>query len=370
MPYRKPQIGPPWGGWLDGLPSVSAKASSFKQITNWLINKGRIQSGFNFNNLGAVTSTNPILRMRSFQDVTGGWHTVAITSTDFNYWNGSSWIPLDASNLIPFVPAASTPWAIEIYQNVLYFSAGLQPLTFWTGGGLNIAINPDFYYSGDVPGGCLFLGKLDARLIMLNTFENTVQYPRRVRWCGINNPTEWNPIIDPSSGATDIPEVEDQISGWSVAYNIGFIYRSHGITTMSPTGNPSIPFLIQSFENGPKGVGVYTPYSLASWGTQSAFRSEEDIYSFDGSNLNPIGGSAKKSIIADVENSVSQVSATMIGRISPTVDYLSYWLICPQANGITNLWVYHYDDQSWVKIQAPTQASSGFISSIDNIYTS
>lgn len=376
--YRKPQIGPPWGGWLDGLPAIAAKSTSFRQITNWLVQKGRLQSCFKFTALQATLSGNPILRMRSFLDAAGSWHTVAISSTDFEVLmpNGT-WVAV-TSSLIPFVPIATVPWAIEVYQNQIYFSAGPQALMTWTGGNTTVLGNlnipatfaTDFTIAGDVPGGCLFLGKLDSRLIMLNTFENQWQNPRRIRWCGINHPAEWNFLLDPSAGALDIPEVEDQITGWSVAFNIGYIYRNHGITTMTPTGNPANPFLIQNYSSGPKGVGVYTPYTLASWGSKSAFRSEDDIYSFDGGQLTGIGASARKSILVDIEGSTAQISSALIGQIYPGIDYLSYWLVLPQSNGNTNIWIYHYDDQSWVRVQAPTLAANGYLSAIDSIYTS
>jgi len=364
--YRKAQIAPPWAGWLDGLPSVATKPNSFRQITNWILDKGRIYSPFAFNQAGQLATTSPILRLRSFEDVNGGWHSIALSAVDIEAllpaFGGWTAIPTGGSPLLPFNPPAAVPWAVEIYQNTMFFSAGPQTL-MQTIGDNSLSI------VGDVPGGCLFLGKLASRLIMLNTFENQIQNPRRVRWCGINNPAEWNFILDPSAGALDIPEVEDQISGWAVSYNVGVIFRKFGITLMTPTGNPSIPFLIQSFSNGVKGVGVYTPYTLASWGPTSAFRGENDIYTFDGSQLNSIGASAKKSILVDIENATGQVSATMIGQIAPGIDYLTYWLLCPQAGGNTNIWIYHFDDQSWLKVQAPVQSSGNYISCMDTIYT-
>lgn len=375
--YRKPQIGPPWGGWLDGLPSISAKPSSFKQITNFLIQRGRIQSLFAFNNLAPTLIGDPVLRMRSFLDAAGSWHTVALTASDFEVLSaGGAWVSI-TSPLLPFTPPATFPWTVEIFNNQLFFCAGPQTLMFWTGGNTsvigNLNIPPtfatDFLVAGDVPGGCLFLGKLASRLIMLNTFENQWQFPRRVRWCGINNPTEWNILIDPSAGATDIPEVEDQITGWSVAYNVGYIYRNHGITSMTPTGNPSIPFLIQNYESGPKGVGVYTPGTLASYGSTSAFRAEDDIYLFEGGQISAIGTVAKKSILNDIESSTGQINSVIVGQIVPGIDYLAYWVLCPQPNGNTLIWIYHFDDQTWMRAQGTVLAGSNYFSCVDSIYT-
>ncbi|MGH7249889.1 MAG: hypothetical protein ACREGC_02855, partial [Minisyncoccia bacterium] len=199
---------------------------------------------------------------------------------------------------------------------------------------------------------CQFLGKLDAKLLMLYTFENGINFPRRIRWCAVNNSTEWDPNIDFTAGVLDISEVEDAITGWSVAYNNGYVYRGGGITVMTPTGVAGRPFFVENFSVGPAGVGVYTPGSLASYGSTSIFRSKEDFYSFGGSTPNPIGGNAKRAILADCDAASSQVCSTMIGSLGPGLDFMSYWLAIPQNNDTTtSLWCYHIDSTTWINEQ-------------------
>lgn len=369
---KQPQIGPPWAGWLNGLPSVAAKPTSFKQITNWLVNKGRLQSPPAFL-VGPVTHTGSILRLRSFADSAGSWHTVAITPVGIEALVAGAWVPLlnfARPSVFPFSPVIVVPSAIEVYQNTLFFSGGPQPLSFWTGGvDAGGQLDSDLAIAGDTPGGCYFLGKLDSRLIQLNTVENQWNFPRRVRWSAINNAREWLSTVDPSAGATDIAEVEDAITGWSCGYNVGYVYRNAGISTMTPTGNPSIPFLIENYSAGPNGVGCYTPYTMASWGSMAVFRSETDMYMMDGGQLTPIGASAKLSILNDIEAAVGIINSAIVGSAVPGTDYLAYWLLLPHGDGNTTIWVYHFDDQSWMKLLAPPLANGQSICCVEGIFT-
>jgi hypothetical protein len=44
----------------------------------------------------------------------------------------------------------------------------------------------------------------------------------------------------------------------------------------------------------------------------------------------------------------------MVGSFGGYVDYLTYWLAIPQANDTyTSVWIYHWDDQSWINVHWP-----------------
>ena len=343
MPRRAPFIGPPWGGWDDSQPSIVLPNNSFKQITNWLISKGGICA---FPQLQNFTMPNDVpLGLKTFVDGAGALHTVMLGAARGYYLNpsGLSW---DLIGTLP-TPMTNNIWAMQVYQNKLYFSGGSQILSYISG-------DSNIYTAGDVQGGCQYLGKFDGKLIMVNTFENQVNNPRRLRWCALNNANEWDPTIDFTAGAVDLSDVEDYLTGWSTISPYGYAYRQMGISVVSPTGNGANPFFIENYSIGDAGIGNFTPYTLDTFGTFSVFRGWNDIYRMDpGSAPQPIGGKAKRSILNDLDNNNFGFGAfgKLIGGFGGGIDYLSYWLCIPISNSVTSTWIYHFDDGTWINTQ-------------------
>ena len=97
--------------------------------------------------------------------------------------------------------------------------------------------------------------------------------------------------------------------------------------------------------NNPLGIGNNQPYSLAVFHDNAAFIAKNDIYSINASlALTPIGGNAKKKIMAQLGDATGTVEGWPVAQLGPGVDYLSYWLTIP---GPDATWVYHYDEGNW-----------------------
>jgi hypothetical protein len=358
MPYRKQPIGD-WKGWDNSSPAIMLEPNSFKQIINWLINKGRL---YPFPKLGDFPSlpgnNKTVLGMRTFQDALGNYHTLFLNSDQPFYLNADgTYNPLFDSNGNMFSPTNNAFFSIEVYLNQPFFANGGAPLSYVQG-------DQGFYTAGNVPGSCYFLGKLASHLMMVNTIEpvagtlGSMNFPARVRWSASGDPTQWDLSVDLTAGAEDISDVEDQLTGWSTIGSNGYAFRNNGITVFSPTGIGTAPFYVENFSIGPQGVGCSIPYTLATYGPFCTFVALDDIYIFDGGAPNRIGGKAKKSIFRDIDTSVAPVSAFMMGTLLGGTDFLSYWLSCPQVGDVTSMWIYHFDSQSWVNIQLPFGALS------------
>src|SRR5262252_1665034 len=163
MAYQKPVIAPPWLGWVDALPSNVAQMNSFRQITNWLFNKGRIMPFPNLTAFPPVPDNNPvtgnpfaILGMDSFQDQLYNWHTILLTQNAPVYIDPSSisgfFLPTKfGGGSSAFQPQSLNPFSIEIYANQAYFANAGNKLAY---------VNGDHWWfeAGDVPGTCYFLG--------------------------------------------------------------------------------------------------------------------------------------------------------------------------------------------------------------------
>lgn len=353
MPYRKPVIAD-WKGWSDFAPSILQEPNSFKRIINWLINKGRL---YPFPRVADFPSlpgpSNTVLGARTFQDALGNFHTLFLDEVQPFYLNpDGTYNPLFDETGATFKPTSNSNFAIEVFLNQAFFANGGAPLSYVQG-------DQNFFKAGNVPGTCFFLGKLASHLMMVNTIEPTsdqlgsLNFPSRVRWSASGDPTQWDLSVDLTAGAVDLADVEDQLTGWATIAANGFAFRNNGITVFSPTGIGTAPFYIENFSIGPQGIGCSIPYTLATYGPFCAFVALDDIYLFDGGAPTAFGINAKKAIFRDLYTSVAPVSAFILGTLLGGTDFLSYWLCCPQAGGITSVWIYHFDSRTWVNEQLP-----------------
>lgn len=344
--YNKEIISQPWSGWVDAQPAITLPPSSFKQITNWIINKGRIQSAPKANVFVGPPNGENMLGAKTFLDVLAFFHTIVLTKDQAYYLSSPSVYTVAGP---AFSPAIDSPFAVDVMLNKVFFANGGQFVSYVDGGaGVTIA--------GDVPGSCFFLGKLAAHLVLAYTVEpdavgNLQGYPSRVRWSKSGDPFSW---FDFTAGFIDISDVEDSLTGFANLGFAGFLFRSNGITVMTPTGVSTAPFRFDNFSIGPSGIGCYYPYSLATYGNFCMFVAQDDIYYFDSSGPQRVGGTAKKSIFKDIFTRSGRVNAFIVGSLGNGVDYLSYWLCLPQTNNTTTVvWIYHFDDGTWVRETFP-----------------
>ncbi len=345
--YDKQIISQPWSGWVDAQPALTLPPSSFKKITNWVINKGRIQSCPKANAFVGPPNGENILGGRTFIDVLSTLHTLILTKDQAYFLNNTNNYTLAGA---PFSPPSALPFALDVMLNKVFFANGGQNVSYVDGSNL-VTI------AGDVPGSCYYLGKLAAHLIMAFTVEpdathtSAQGFPNRVRWSKSGDPLSW---FDFTAGFEDIADVEDQLTGFANLGYAGFLFRNNGITVMSPTGVGSAPFRFDNFSIGPTGIGCSIPYSLASYGNFCMFMGLDDIYYFDSSGPQRVGGTAKKSIFKDLFSRSGTVSAFITGSLGKGIDYLAYWLCIPQTNNTrTSVWIYHFDDGTWVNESFP-----------------
>jgi hypothetical protein len=340
MTYTAKPINTPWGGWVDSMPAMVSPSNSFKQITGFMINKGRLQSHFKKNTFVGPPNGQAIQGARSFIDVLGNYHTIILTRSQAYYLNNTNvYTPVGAA----FNPQSNNPFAIQTLLNKAWFANGGQKLSY-------VAGDDSLTVAGDVPGTCQFLGKLGNRLIQAylqepETGVGSTPYPSSVRWCANGNPTSWLAV---GAGQNVIADIEDQITGITTLGSTGYVFRSAGITAMSTTGNSAAPFRFENFSIGESGIGCGNPYTLATYGNFCVFCGLDDIYYFDGGAPRRIGGNCKKTLMRDIYNRSNSLTAFISGSAGNGVDFLAYWLLIPSSSDTTTkVWVYHFDTGTW-----------------------
>lgn len=367
MPYRKNSISkPPFKGWMDAVPSAVLDSTSFRQITNWMIRFNRITPFFKsipWPQTGDLAG-NVLMAARTYTDAQGFLHTVFLTNGSWGEVSNTNPNVMNGENFPPSYPSFSDAnlYSMVVYNGQLFFSNGYIPLSYHRGDSYMFAAGPPGLVTvggvtaqGDFPGSCYFLAAFADRLLAINTVEpyvlsaGSTNYPTRIRYSAVNNANEWDFTVDASAGVFQISDAEDALSGWVTINQTGFAFRRNGITAINSTGNSAVPFFVENFSVGPEGVGCFVPYTLSAYGTLACFVAQDDVCSFSGGAPTAIGGTAKNSIFRDLAGASSNPFGQMVGSFGGFVDYLTYWLCIPQNSDTeTSVWIYHFDDTSWI----------------------
>lgn len=214
--------------------------------------------------------------------------------------------------------------------------------------------------------GSLLLGELANHIIMAYTFEttpdgNSTAYPQRVRWSNTGfNPTlsgtfganlgtqgaTFDPTVFVNAGYNDFLDVPDVITGLMSLGPNAYIFRQNGITEMTPTGVGTAPFDFNHMWASQNGIGNVYPFSIAQYGSNGIFISNEQIYQMTPSTMQPIGGGARDAIMADLAKATGSPKASIdrgwrLGHV-----YLTYHLRIPLTNSMRS-YVYSLEDNNW-----------------------
>jgi hypothetical protein len=294
----------------------------------------------------------PIRALCTFLDSNYVSHTVVVTATGLwqlsRSWNLPPTTP-DWNLIGQFttIPGPDTPYANAVFINKFFFTNGGNALNFWDG--ITNSIQ-----TATTVAGALFLIELDAHLIMGYTVENGVPFPQRIRWSVSGNVIDtssavqdaWNPATNVGAGFNDMLDVPDQILGLAGIGRVGYIYRTNGITEITPVGKGTQPFNFDHLWASNLGIGNVYPYTLAVYGPNSLFIAEDEIYYMGIGTLNQIGLGARDKIYQDLLMATAQPIASIFPRVTETFIHLCYEIAIPQAGGC-KYWRYDINAKNW-----------------------
>jgi hypothetical protein len=356
---QKPMIRAPWPGITSHVPELVAEPGAFQDAENFILRAGRIISRPPFDAVTAPPDGFPIKAAVTFEDTLGSLHTF-IATQQTAYFLTAGYV---YNSLGLLKSTLSRPYSLAPAFRRIYFCNGGLPISYVDGSasvkdagtvssGATIAAR---YLM--VLGGCLIAGYVTSPAPGI---KGSITYPYQIAWSNTGNPDDWtppSPIYASVAGTDNLVEVKDDIAGLVLLGSYGYVFRTTGITLISSTGNGQAPFYFQNLSNAPDGIGLAYPYSLSVYGSFCMFVGNDDVYIFDGSSYNNIGGRAVEDIFSDLSNSQGDY---VIGKILPTWGggfvYLSYILSIP---GISYSWCFNFRDQSWGKIRYFTHVEVG-----------
>lgn len=365
MGFDQLPIPGPYRGIVDNLPRPTKPINAWDDLLNFMPYKGRLQTRNKLSAFGNPPDSSLLRKILTYSDILGNPHTLALTiKTAYAITTGPVYNMLTNPMGVTDLTGTSFPYGIAITNGRVYFSNG-SVVGVYTDGQAALQV------AGDIPGAFRYAGILANHMIICYTTEpapgnvGSASFPQRVRWSNVGDANSWTPGPSTSAGFTDLLEVPDDITGFATLGRSGYVFRSNGISLVTPTGIGTSPFQFDQVTNSPQGVGCFYPYSLDTYGGISAFVGQQDVYLFDGTSFTPIGGEAKKKIFADIANSTGDV---ITGQICPNLgtgfDYLAYYLTIPgNSNGLPITWVYSWDDQGWWRFSS----SSGELTAIGSV---
>lgn len=167
--------------------------------------------------------------------------------------------------------------------------------------------------------------------------SRTAAYPNRVYWSDINDETDWTPGTGSQSDFQDIPDGGD-IMGMTGG-EFGVILTERSVVRMSYIGSP---FFFQ-FDNIARNIGCLTSNSIAQYGAQTFFLSDDGFYVCNGESVQAIGTEkVDRFFFEDIE-------LAKLGELSAAIDpvkNLVFWNYTNQSNQKRQL-IYNWQLNKW-----------------------
>lgn len=293
-----------------------------------------------------------------FEDINAVAHTVCITRSAI-YQLSSNWQDLIKRGINPWLILANfgavqpdIAYATSILQTNLFFTNAGSGIFQWNG--LTNTVANIGLLADTTTFSAFYLMELNAKLICASTIETktgvTNVFPFRVRWTStapnFSSGTPWDVTTNLGAGFNDEFDVPDVITGILPLGRVGYIYRANGITEMIPNGSGN-GFDFDHLWASDRGIGSVNAQTLAGYGPLHIFEAADEFYKLTPNSFDQIGKRALDSIKSDINNANGFVIGTILPYINRDYVFLTYWLIIPQINGITKIWIYDIKADNW-----------------------
>lgn len=174
-----------------------------------------------------------------------------------------------------------------------------------------------------------YVASSETFVIVGNTYDTSDgSVPHRVRWCAIDDPTDWTVAAATQADYQDLNSTYGEVTGLVFVGDF-YAFQEKAITRLQYVGSPLV-FSVDTFETS---RGTKYPGSIASNGSQIFYLAEDGFYMLRYSESVPIGADKiNKTFFADLHvNYTDRIRAT----IDP-INNLVMWAY-PSNDGAGNL---------------------------------
>lgn len=364
----------PYTGLNVQQPEILIPDSATPAAVNFILRNAELRSRPSF-----VLSFQPpspqddVLGLTSFLDVNGVTHTVCFSPRGLWQLSGNNVPPTRQPWLFIGQPGMATgnPVSYRTFSSVLYYTNGGPFLASWDGvsqlptqsvATISKADAPTV--GGSLPGaptlvgplsiGGFYLGELDNHILLANVVLQDsgtgllYSFPNLLWWSANGIPNVWDPTQNTNAGFNPFLDVPDEITGIMTIGIAGYLFRSNGITQFTPTGNGLAPFEFDHLWASEEGIGNVYSFTVAQYGANGYFCSQENIYKMSVNSFTPIGGTARDAIVADLANA----TGNPVGWFTPALGlgyiYQLYVISIPLGT-FTRHYCYSDEDNHWMQ---------------------
>jgi len=357
---------PPWKGIHVDLPDNKIPGNYTPSATNWIPRSGELRTRPRLSQLIAnLPDGSQPTGINSFTDSNNITHTIAVSTTglwqlnsNWRQFKGKEW-SLVGRFTNPY--SVNSPASIQVFLDQLYFVIGDFNLWNWSGLTPNslsslpaLTSIAKYDIAHNLLAGAVFLGELNAQLILLNTIEQqnipskaATNFTQRIRWCASGQPTVWDPTVNIGAGFNDELDVPDVITGFLTIGRNGFVFRTNGITEMTSISQGVLPFDFNHLWASERGIGNVFPFSISGYGPVGCFVSTDDVYELSLGGFKKIGGVARNAIYVDLAAAIAPPISSMFPSFSLAYPYLTYKIAIPMPGQITKNWCYFVEADAW-----------------------
>lgn len=195
-------------------------------------------------------------------------------------------------------------------------------------------------------------------LILGHTIEAGVDYPLKIQWSVIGDPTDWTGA---GSGYFHLSDTPDWVIGFALLGDRLYVFKERSIWEITHVGGTDV-FSAQLIMEG---IGTIIPGAITSLGDEILFYGQDNFYLFDGSNLTGVGDKIFPYLY---ETGLKKVNLSKLPRApSVYVEELGDFWVVPPTSGDEPDWFIKYNifDKNWTQrdIQEDTLGDNLLINS-------
>lgn len=184
-----------------------------------------------------------------------------------------------------------------------------------------------------------------------NTNDADGVMPNKVRWCAINNETDWTIAASTQADDQILKGNGGAIQNIVGGQEYGIVFQERAIWIMQYVGSP----IVFDFKKVEDARGAFCPRGVVSTGNKVFYWGEDGFYMFSGGGSIPIGeGKIDKTVMADLDDAYTyRVTATADPR-----NKIVMWAYPGSGNvgGTPNkLLIYNWVAQKWSTAEVNTE---------------
>lgn len=174
-------------------------------------------------------------------------------------------------------------------------------------------------------------------ILLLHTIESSEPCPQRVRWCNTALPRDWN---GGNASYTDLRGSDWIMGGVRFKSDHVVICKEKSVWTGYATGESDI----FDFDEKVSGIGCVAGRTIKSLLDEVIFLGWNDVYLFNGIDVEPAGTKIQKELLASMNP--SELKRAFALKIEAQKEY---WLFLTTGTNTypDEAWCYHYDLETW-----------------------